>query len=1534
MRSYCFVVAAALLGGAGAAAADPPNVRTWALTRDADGRLTVARGPGGREDKYAYHPGGGLREVRRADGSTVAFEYTPAGARLRMTDTRGATDYEYDAFGFPARVTTPDGTAVRYRFDPRGLVRRVELSDKWWVTYDYDPLDRPVAVDSPLGKVTYAYTPNRKVGGKYEPLVVRRLPNGVVTTWTTDARGELARLTHERGGVLLAGWEFTRDTRGRIATARDLKAGSTRKYEYDTLGRLRSASAPGAEERYEYGPGSDLVRATRGGTTTAFTPGPFGELARAGDEARGYTPAGELDRRDAPAGRHAYRWDAAGRLVGVSAGGREVAYAYDGDGNLVERRAGGRVERFVYDVTGPVPVLLAAGPPGRPAAHHLLAPERLAVTDDQGRATWLLEDHLGSVRLTTDAAGRVTGTADYPAFGHAAPPAGAGGVGFAGEWADPDTGLVYLRARWYEPATGRFLSPDPVLGNPTDLVSLNRYAYAANDPVNAVDATGAFPTPPPPPPSLPRYDELARLARMGHAGRVFPAAAAPADPVRRPDFYVVSGDLNLRGVRLPRGVNVGGGAGVVLDRDFHPVGTISAGARLGFDFPFLKLGAYWLLQRSPATPAEVREFAAGFDLSARAKWVEGIRSGGRYAVGVTPTPGWSVGGSRTELLSDVRTGLDAIAHGLGAARTPAAGRAPNPAPVVRGPEPPPPTPVVPAPAPAARPGTGWLVPTAGVPGVSGPPGAPRVGGVYLKPLPALLKDLGPIRGLQYDAESGRLVLLGAGGEATTTTRLDAGDVAVVVRALAAGGEFAFSIDPVGDGTGPVMTCRYFGPIAGTRTGLVCFFQTDRKMKDFGLGQGADGKAILPKVDGMRDMFELGFERKVDTKGLWNRFWLSAGDKIEWTTAPDGKTLWCPSPAVMVRTEVMMMQGGKLVPAGGRTDPAAESFARFMTDNYGAIAEKHPEFESLRQLVGLVGLLTWAQRHVPPEEFQALAAALSPEPAATPVTTPAALVKRERPIAGGKQTLSIYGGTDARVTLPAVIPSSAALAGLTPAVRAALPAAPAPAAATVQAGNQTFRAVTVPLRRRAEGSLTRATTTLPAFPLTHHYNSTHTAVGPFGVGRMLLTPELQLRGDGELKSLHLSDAWGRFDRAITSAHYGNPTRTPDNTLALTARDGTTLEFNPNGRLLRYERAGEKWEYEYNGRRLMGVIETRGGKETGRLGLTYDANGLVTSARDHTGAEAAYRYEGRRLTGVRTGNREVGYEYDADGFLARVTEGGQSRSFAYTPDGLLRGGAPAVPVRPAPEPTPAPPAGVPAGVQLVPQKGNDRVRELIVGGEVVMRETRDAAGRPVVTEWPGVRREERTFRPDGTCASVVVEAGGTKATIKCDARGVPVEMTDPAGGVHQLTARADGWAVQSPAGTGRVEANGTSVRVTTAAGDEWYAEPGLIRATRAGVDTWWARNDRDEGHWRYREGEPGAPRDVATVRFDADGRVTEYQDVATGLSARAAYGTRGSTVRTPDGRQFVVTRDTGGRVTQVLEVPTGGANVAPPNGAPAK
>ena len=106
---------------------------------------------------------------------------------------------------------------------------------------------------------------------------------------------------------------------------------------------------------------------------------------------------------------------------------------------------------------------------------------------------YLLTDVHGSVVGAVDASGSLVGAYRYDAWGKREVIAGDPlPYGWLGEFQDPDTGLVYLRQRWYDPTTGRFLTPDRYRADVDDPRTLHRYLYGLGDPLNRVDRNGNF----------------------------------------------------------------------------------------------------------------------------------------------------------------------------------------------------------------------------------------------------------------------------------------------------------------------------------------------------------------------------------------------------------------------------------------------------------------------------------------------------------------------------------------------------------------------------------------------------------------------------------------------------------------------------------------------------------------------------------------------------------------------------------------------------------------------------------------------------------------------------------------------------------------------------------------------------------------------------------------------------------------------------------------------------------------------------------
>lgn len=118
----------------------------------------------------------------------------------------------------------------------------------------------------------------------------------------------------------------------------------------------------------------------------------------------------------------------------------------------------------------------------------------LAAVGHAGTVTYVYTDPQGTPLAEANASGTITATYDYTPYGKAVSGmSGApNGPGYTGHVNDPDTGLVYMQARYYDPAVGSFMSVDPVGVEVQNVYNFNNYAYADNNPISNIDPTGMY----------------------------------------------------------------------------------------------------------------------------------------------------------------------------------------------------------------------------------------------------------------------------------------------------------------------------------------------------------------------------------------------------------------------------------------------------------------------------------------------------------------------------------------------------------------------------------------------------------------------------------------------------------------------------------------------------------------------------------------------------------------------------------------------------------------------------------------------------------------------------------------------------------------------------------------------------------------------------------------------------------------------------------------------------------------------------------
>lgn len=120
----------------------------------------------------------------------------------------------------------------------------------------------------------------------------------------------------------------------------------------------------------------------------------------------------------------------------------------------------------------------------------------VCLTANASTVTYVYTDTHGTTLAEADQNGAIIATYDYRPYGALALGQVPAGPGYAGHVNDPDTGLLYMQARYYDPAAGRFLSADPIALRAGDDFAFNRFAYADNNPNGLIDPDGRDPQSP------------------------------------------------------------------------------------------------------------------------------------------------------------------------------------------------------------------------------------------------------------------------------------------------------------------------------------------------------------------------------------------------------------------------------------------------------------------------------------------------------------------------------------------------------------------------------------------------------------------------------------------------------------------------------------------------------------------------------------------------------------------------------------------------------------------------------------------------------------------------------------------------------------------------------------------------------------------------------------------------------------------------------------------------------------------------------
>jgi len=239
-------------------------------------------------------------------------------------------------------------------------------------------------------------------------------------------------------------------------------------------------------ENYSY---DGVGNRTASHLSASYSYQPFNKLTSTANAGYVYDNNGNLISKTDGSGTTTFSYDEENRLKQVTLPvGLTVSYAYDGLGRRIQRTtsAGGNA-RYIYDGHDALIDLNADWSVATTYFNDLGIDNHLRQTSASTGVSYFLTDHLGSTSALTNASGSFSETISYDSFGNSTGSARTR-YGYTGRERDPDTGLLFYRARWYDPQVGRFTSDDPAGFRGGS----NWYGYVTNNVVNSIDPLGLW----------------------------------------------------------------------------------------------------------------------------------------------------------------------------------------------------------------------------------------------------------------------------------------------------------------------------------------------------------------------------------------------------------------------------------------------------------------------------------------------------------------------------------------------------------------------------------------------------------------------------------------------------------------------------------------------------------------------------------------------------------------------------------------------------------------------------------------------------------------------------------------------------------------------------------------------------------------------------------------------------------------------------------------------------------------------------------
>jgi len=460
---------------------------TW--TYDTAGNLASAIDFSGQITQLRYSSLGQLDAITYNDGVSISFVRNLADNSTLVRDEIGTTLYQYDDLEHLVRITDQNDRSVGYGYDGDGLTSQLMYPNGMSVSILRDRAGRTSGIDVSQGSsFTYSFS-----GGTRTEV---DLSNGVKILYSYDKAGHIITLIYySPNGAQLKDFHYLYDAVGnRIEKVTDK---SVYRFAYDAESQLTEVTDPqGGVTQYEYDSEHNRISVVEAGITTAYKTNILNQYVQVGDTKYSYDINGNMVEKRNPTRTAFFSYDLRGRLTqAVTADGETMSFEYDAFGQRTKKVTPEGSVSYVYDArgnllaeydnNGEVIAVYVWGPAGNPL-----------MTVRSGNRYYYVTDALGVICGVIDESGQIVEEYRYDAYGRPQITDQLGNVLvessvgnpllFTANMYEPELGLYYFGARYYDPTLGRFVSPDPL----SRTYSENPYIYTANNPLNLVDRFG------------------------------------------------------------------------------------------------------------------------------------------------------------------------------------------------------------------------------------------------------------------------------------------------------------------------------------------------------------------------------------------------------------------------------------------------------------------------------------------------------------------------------------------------------------------------------------------------------------------------------------------------------------------------------------------------------------------------------------------------------------------------------------------------------------------------------------------------------------------------------------------------------------------------------------------------------------------------------------------------------------------------------------------------------------------------------------